>query len=113
MHKVRTPWPTATRVGYIVSFEEGRRRGGGGGGRPPRCPSALQGQVLDVIRAAHRELGLGVRRLHAHLSRAKVITCSISSIYRVLRRCGALVRRPRKPKPDWIRYARAIPGERA
>src|SRR3972149_6022653 len=26
MHKVRTPWPTATRVGYIVSFEECRRR---------------------------------------------------------------------------------------
>src|SRR3972149_5869260 len=58
-------------------------------------------------------LGWGVRRLLAHLSRARVITCSISSIYRVLRRCGALLRRPRKPKPNWIRYARAIPGERA
>jgi len=26
MRKVRTPWPTATRVGYIVSFEEACRR---------------------------------------------------------------------------------------
>ena len=147
MHKVRTPWPTATRVGYIVSFEECRRKWPGLSARrfcmvaevpyptfarwwarwqregnkalldrprrPRRCPSALPGQVLDIIRGAHRELGLGVRRLHAHLLRAKVITCSISSIYRVLRRCGALLRRPRKPKPNWIRYARAIPGERA
>jgi hypothetical protein len=26
MHKVRTPWPVATRVQYIVAFEECRRR---------------------------------------------------------------------------------------
>ncbi len=26
MHKVRTPWPVATRVEYIVAFEECRRR---------------------------------------------------------------------------------------
>ena len=26
MHKVRTPWPVATRVSFIVSFEELRRR---------------------------------------------------------------------------------------
>jgi transposase InsO family protein len=37
----------------------------------------------------------------------------MSSVYRILRRCGALVRRPRKPKPVWTRYAKAIPGERA
>lgn len=81
--------------------------------RPRRCPSALQGQVLDVIRRAHRELGWGVRRLYAYLKQAGRITCSLSSVYRVLRRCGALVRRPRKPKPIWTRYAKAIPGERA
>ena len=26
MHKVRTAWPVATRVGFIVAFEEARRR---------------------------------------------------------------------------------------
>jgi transposase InsO family protein len=69
--------------------------------------------VLDVIRHAHRQLGWGVRRLYAYLRQAGRITCSLSSVYRVLRRCGALVRRPRKPKPNWIRYAKAVPGERA
>ena len=147
MHKVRTAWPVATRVQYIVAFEECRRRWPGlsarrfcvvadvpystfarwwarwrGEGkyalldrprRPRRCPSSLQGRVLDVIRAAHRELGWGVRRVHAHLLKAGLIRCSLSSVYRVLSRCGALVRRPRKPKPVWIRYAKALPGERA
>ena len=42
-----------------------------------------------------------------------LIRCSLSSVYRVLHRCGALVRRPRKPKPVWTRYAKASPGERA
>ena len=101
----RTWWARWQRNGNQALLDRPRR--------PRRCPSAPPGQVLDIIRGAHRQLGLGVRRLHAHLSRAKVITCSVSSVYRVLRRCGALVRRPRKPKPDWIRYARAIPGERA
>jgi transposase InsO family protein len=54
-----------------------------------------------------------VRRLYAYLREAGLITCSLSSVYRVLRRCGSLVRRPRKPKPVWIRYAKAIPRERA
>ena len=147
MHKVRTSWPAATRVGYIVSFEECRRRWPGLSARrfcsvaeipystfarwwarwqregkqslygrsrrPQRSPGALSGLVLDVIRRAHRELGWGVRRLHANLKQAGLIRCSLSSVYRVLRRCGALALRPRKPKPVWIRYARAIPGERA
>ena len=65
------------------------------------------------MRRAHRQMGLGVRRLYAHLIRAGLIRCSLSSVYRVLRRCGALARRPRKPKPNWIRYAKAVPGERA
>jgi transposase InsO family protein len=69
--------------------------------------------VLDIIRQAHRQLGVGVRRLYAALRQAGRITCSLSSLYRVLRRCGALVRRPRKPKPVWTRYAKALPGERA
>ncbi len=56
---------------------------------------------------------MGVRRLYAQLRLAGLISCSLSSVYRVLRRAGALVRRPRKPKPIWIRYAKAIPGERA
>ena len=28
MHKVRTPWPTATRAGYVVAYEECRRKWG-------------------------------------------------------------------------------------
>ena len=99
MHKVRIPWPTATRVGYIVPFEECRRRWPGLSARrfcsvaeipyatfarwwarwqkdgnralldrprrPRRSPRALCGQVLDVIRGAHRQLGWGVRRAPA------------------------------------------------
>lgn len=146
MHKIRTAWPAATRVQYIVAFEECQRRwqvsarqfcaageipystfarwwarwqGEGKRAlldrprRPRGSPHALPGQVLDVIRRAHRELGWGVRRLYAHLRQAGLITCSLSSVYRVLRRCGALVRRPRKPKPIWTRYAKENPGERA
>jgi hypothetical protein len=33
MHKIRTPWPVATRVQYIVAFEECRRRWLGLSGR--------------------------------------------------------------------------------
>ena len=146
MHKVRTSWPVATRVEYIVAFEECRKRWGlsarrfcsatdipystfarwwarwraegkrtllDRSRRPRRSPRALAGGVLDVIRRAHWQLGWGVRRLHAYLRQAGLIRCSLSSVYRVLRRCGALVRRPRKPKPVWTRYAKASPGERA
>ena len=146
MHKLGTPWPAATRVQYVVGYEECRRRWGlsarrfcrvaevpyptfarwwarwqrqgnrallDRSRRPRRCPHALSSQVLDVVRRGHRELDSGVRRLHAYLKRAGLISCSLSSVYRILRRCGALVRRPRKPKPIWIRYAKATPGERA
>lgn len=147
MHQPCTAWPIATRVQYIVAFEEVRRRDprlslrrfchiaelpystvarwwaayqrSGPRGlkdrsrRPRHSPVALPGSTLDVIRAAHRETGLGVRRLHAALRQAGRIACSPSSVYRVLRRAGALVRRPRRPKPIWIRYAKAFPGERA
>src|SRR4030043_1409573 len=138
MHKVRTSWPVATqecRKRWGVSARHfcsaaqipystfarwwalWRKQGKLGlvdrPRRPHRSPSALPGQVLDVIRKAHRGLGWGVRRLHAYLRRAGLIRCSLSSVYRILRRCGALVRRPRKPKPVWTRYAKAFPGERA
>ena len=146
MHKVRTAWPVATRVQYLVSYEHCFKKWGlsarrfctaaevpystfarwwalwrrlgkgslyGRSRRPRRSPRALSSQVLDVVRRGHRELDSGVRRLHAYLKQAGLISCSLSSVYRILRRCGALVRRPRKPKPVWIRYAKAIPGERA
>ncbi len=146
MHKHRTAWPVATRVQYIVAFQECQKRWGLSARRfcsaaeipystfarwwalwrqqgklallersrrPRRSPRALPGAALDAIRRAHWELGWGVRRLHAHLRRAGLIRCSVSSVYRVLRRCGALIRRPRSPKPVWTRYAKASPGERA
>ena len=106
------PYPTFARW-WARWQREGNAALGDRPRRPRRSPSALQGQALDVIRRAHRQLGWGVRRLYAYLKKAKLITCSLSSVYRVLRRCGALVRRPRKPKPVWIRYAKASPGERA
>lgn len=84
-----------------------------GSHRPRHCPTALPGAVLDVVRAAHRTEGLGVTRLHAQLTQTGHITCSRSSVYRLLRRAGALMRRPRRPKPVWQRYAKAHPGERA
>ena len=146
MHKPGTPWPAATRVRYIVSFEELRRRHPSLSARrfcevaevpyptfarwwaawrqkgkcalldrpkrPRRRPTALQGRVLDIIRHVHHQLGLGVRRLHAYLTQAGLISCSLSSVYRVLKRAGALVLHPRKPKPVWTRYAKALPGER-
>jgi transposase InsO family protein len=80
--------------------------------RPHRSPNALPGTIVDGVRQFHRELGVGVRRLHAQLVRRR-INCSLSSVYRILRRAGALVLRPRKPKQIWIRYAKAHPGERA
>lgn len=81
--------------------------------RPRRHPNALPGAVLDVVRAAHHRSGLGVRLLHHVLTAAGRIACSVSSVYRILRRAGALVRRPRRPKPLWVRYQKAVPGERA
>jgi transposase InsO family protein len=81
--------------------------------RPKRHPTALSGAEVTIIRRAHAALGWGVHRLYAHLRQLHLIRCSLSSLYRVLRRCGALIRRPRKPKPVWIRYAKAFPGERA
>jgi transposase InsO family protein len=80
--------------------------------RPHHSPNGLPAGVLDIVRHLHRHLGVGVRRLHAHLV-ARGIRCSLSSVYRVLRRAGALTPRPRKPKQVWIRYAKATPGERA
>ena len=81
--------------------------------RPRRSPTALPGHVLDIIRKAHLKLGLGVKRLHAYLKQAGLISCSLSSVYRVLRRAGALVPCRRRPKPHWQRYSKALPGERA
>lgn len=145
MRKVRTPWPVATRVQYIVAYEyvqkkwglsarrfcqatevpyktfirwwaEWRRKGKYGlldrSHRPHHSPNRLPAAILDVVRHLHRELGVGVRRLHAHLA-ARGIRCSLSSVYRILKRAGALILRPRKRKQAWIRYAKNVPGERA
>jgi transposase InsO family protein len=147
MHQARTSWPVATRVSYVVAFEELRRqhpslsarrfcaatevpystfarwwarfqREGNRAltdrsKRPKHSPRALSGETMDIIRRAQREVGVGVRRLHATLTADGWITCSASSVYRVLRRAGALPIKPRRPKPIWTRYAKATPGERA
>jgi transposase InsO family protein len=80
---------------------------------PKRRPTKLTGQEETLIRQAHKALGCGVHRLYAYLCAAKLTVRSFTSVYRVLRRCGALVKRRRRPKPNWILYAKALPGERA
>jgi transposase InsO family protein len=81
--------------------------------RPRRLPTRLSGQEETLIRRAHAALRCGVHRLYAYLRAARLTTRSFTSIYRVLSRCGALVKRRRRPKPNWILYAKAFPGERA
>jgi transposase InsO family protein len=80
--------------------------------RPRHSPTALAGTMLDIIRQAHRTLGIGVRRLHATLRADRRISCSASSVYRVLGRAGALLANPPCPTPLWQRYAKERPGER-
>ena len=80
---------------------------------PKRRPHKLSGQEETVIRQAHRALRCGVHRLYAYLRAAKLTRRSFASVYRVLSRCGALVKRKRRPKPNWQLYAKAWPGERA
>jgi len=94
-----------SRKGRLALLERPRR--------PHRHPRALSGAEITIIRRAHQALGCGVHRLHAYLRLAGLLKRSLSSVYRVLRRCGALVHRPRRPKPRWQRYARERPGERA
>jgi transposase InsO family protein len=106
--------PYATFARWLARFRaEGPRGLQDRSRRPHRHPGALRGAVLDVVRGAHRRSGLGVRLLHHVLSTAGRISCSVSSVYRILRRAGALVARPRRPHPVWTRYAKAVPGERA
>jgi transposase InsO family protein len=80
---------------------------------PRHRPTRLSGAEETLIRQAHKALGCGVHRLYAYLRAAHLTTRSFTSVYRVLRRCGALQKRRRKPTPNWTLYARAVPGERA
>lgn len=80
---------------------------------PKRRPTKLSGAEETLIRRAHQALRCGVHRLYAYLRAAKLTPRSFASVYRVLSRCGALVKRKRRPKPNWILYAKAWPGERA
>jgi transposase InsO family protein len=81
--------------------------------RPKRTPHKLSGEEETLIRRAHKALGCGVHRLYAYLRAARLTIRSFASVYRVLSRCGALVKRRRRPKPNWQLYAKAWPGERA
>lgn len=109
-----TEVPSSTFARWWARFQrEGNRALTDRSKRPKHSPRALPGAVLDLIRLAHYELGIGVRRLHATLTADGRITCSASSVYRVLRRAGGLTTKPRRPKPVWTRYAKAMPGERA
>lgn len=106
--------PYATFCRWLKRFREQGARGLADRSRAPRHrPTKLSGQEETQIRQAHRALGCGVHRLYAYLQAARLTTRSMASVYRVLSRCGALVKRRRKPKPNWILYAKAFPGERA
>jgi transposase InsO family protein len=80
---------------------------------PKRRPTKLSGGEETLIRRAHQALHCGVHLVYAYLRAAKLTTRSLATIYRVLSRCGALVKHRRKPKPNWTLYAKAWPGERA
>ena len=109
-----TEVPYSTFARWWSRFQhEGNRALADRSKRPTHSPTALPGAVLDRIRTAHHELGIGVRRLHATLAADGRITCSASSVYRVLHRAGALAIKPRRPTPVWTRYAKETPGERA
>lgn len=97
-------WSAWRRLGKYGLLDRSRR--------PHGSPRALPVATIEIVRRFHRELGVGVRRLQFQMA-ARGVACSLSSVYRILRRAGALVLRPRKPKQIWIRYAKAHPGERA
>lgn len=81
--------------------------------RPRHLPTKLSGSEESLIRRVHATLRCGVHRLYAYLKAARLTRRSFASVYRVLSRAGALVKRRRRPKPNWILYAKAFPGERA
>jgi transposase InsO family protein len=110
--KIEIPFSTFARW-WRRFQQEGPRALKDASKRPHHSPTALAGRVLDTVRAAHREQSIGVKLLHASLTATGTISCSASSVYRLLRRCGALVARPRRPQPVWHRYAKERPGERA
>ena len=106
--------PYATFCRWLARF----RKSGAGALRdrshaPRRRPNKLSGTEETLIRQTHQALRCGVHRLYAYLKAARLTKRSFTSVYRVLSRCGALVKRRRRPKPNWILYAKAWPGERA
>jgi len=106
--------PYATFCRWLARF----RRAGAASLRdrshaPKHRPHKLSGQEETLIRRAHKALRCGVHRLYFYLRATSLTTRSFASVYRVLSRCGALVKRKRRPKPNWILYAKAWPGERA
>lgn len=106
--------PYATFCRWLARF----RRSGAASLRdrshaPGRRPTKLSGAEETLIRQAHKALGCGVHRLYFYLRAARLTTRSFASVYRVLSRCGALVKRRRKPRPNWQMYAMSWPGERA
>ncbi|SRR6266571_1360711 len=106
--------PYSTFCRWLVRF----RRSGAAALRdrshaPKHRPHKLSGQEETLIRRAHKALRCGVHRLYFYLRATNLTTRSFASVYRVLSRCGALVKRKRRPKPNWTLYAKAWPGERA
>lgn len=106
--------PYATFCRWLKRFRTQGARGLADRSHAPKHrPTKLSGQEETLIRHAHQALRCGVHRLYAYLRAAKLTARSFSSVYRVLSRCGALVKRKRRPKPNWQLYAKAWPGERA
>ena len=75
--------------------------------RPHRSPTTLSGRVPPIIRSASPRIGFRSQKAPRPIRpRLGPICCSLSSVYRALRRCAcALVRCPRKPKRLWLHYA--------
>lgn len=106
--------PYATFCRWLARFRSGGARALPDRSHAPKHrPHKLSGAEETVIRRVHKAMGCGVHRLYFYLRATNLTRRSFASVYRVLSRCGALVKRRRKPKPNWQMYAKAWPGERA
>jgi hypothetical protein len=80
---------------------------------PRRTPEALEDEIV-ALRKELTELGVdaGAQTIAYHLGLRHEHVPSVSTIWRVLRRRGFVVRQPHKrPRSSWIRFEATLPNE--
>ena len=82
--------------------------------RPHSSPNKKVGNEEEsLILALRKKRNLGARRIQNELHREHNISLSLATIHKVLSRNNVKpIKRPRKKKNEFIRYQKAIPGER-